>query len=87
MFNFTRLCNGGELKDRIIEKEYFAENEAARYFKQLLLALNYCHSNNIVHRDIKLENFLFMSKDDFSDLKVIDFGLSVILKKGRKQRL
>jgi calcium-dependent protein kinase len=51
------------------------------------MALNYCHSNNIVHRDLKPENFLFVSKDDFSDLKVIDFGLSSILKKGRQQRM
>lgn len=82
-----RLCNGGELFDRIIEKEYFTEDEAARLFKQILMALNYCHSNNIVHRDLKPENFLFVSKDDGSDLKIIDFGLSKIMNGGKLQRM
>lgn len=60
---------------------------AARLFKQILMALNYCHSSNIVHRDLKPENFLFVSKDDASDLKIIDFGLSKIISKGRLQRM
>jgi calcium-dependent protein kinase len=87
VFNPDRLCNGGELFDRIIEKEYFTEDEAARLFKQILMALNYCHSNNIVHRDLKPENFLFVSKDDTSDLKIIDFGLSKIMNGGKLQRM
>jgi len=87
VLNIDRLCNGGELFDRIIEKEYFTEDEAARLFKQILMALNYCHSNNIVHRDLKPENFLFVSKDDTSDLKIIDFGLSKIMNGGKLQRM
>jgi serine/threonine protein kinase len=71
------------LFDRIIQKEYFTEDEAARLFKQILQALNYCHSNNIVHRDLKPENFLFVSSDDSSDLKIIDFGLSKIMNGGK----
>ena len=37
------------------------------------------HKNNVCHRDLKPENFLFDSKDDGSDIKVIDFGLSKIM--------
>lgn len=73
--------------DRIVEKEYFCEQDAAKLFKQILMALNYCHSNNIVHRDLKPENFLFVSKDDSSDLKIIDFGLSKIMNGGKLQRM
>jgi len=39
-----RICSGGELFDRIIEKEYFSEKYAAQVFKQILEAINYCHS-------------------------------------------
>lgn len=71
-------CQGGELFDRIIEKEFFSEKEAARVFKQILLAINYCHNNGVCHRDLKPENFIFASKEDDSDIKIIDFGLSKI---------
>lgn len=69
---------GGELFDRIIEKEYFSEKYAARVFKQILQAINYCHNNGVCHRDLKPENFIFSSKDDEADIKIIDFGLSKI---------
>lgn len=83
----TELCQGGELFDRIIEKEYFDEEQAAHVFRQVLMALNYCHTENIVHRDLKPENFLFMSKENENDLKIIDFGLSKILHAGKLQRM
>lgn len=69
---------GGELFDRIIEKEFFSEKEAARVFKQILQAINYCHNNGVCHRDLKPENFIFATKDNESDIKIIDFGLSKI---------
>ena len=87
MNNFRRLCTGGELFDRIIQEEYFSEEMAAKVFRQILQALNYCHSNNIVHRDLKPENFLFVSQDRDADLKIIDFGLSKIMEGGRLQRM
>lgn len=42
---------------------------------------------NIVHRDLKPENFLFVSESDENDLKIIDFGLSKMLVKGKLQRM
>lgn len=53
-----RLCNGGELFDKITEQTYFSEHEAAKIIKQILSAVNYCHQRNIVHRDLKPENLL-----------------------------
>ena len=70
--------------DRIIEKEYFSEKYAASVFKQILEAINYCHTMNVCHRDLKPENFLYENKDDNSDIKIIDFGLSKILDAGCK---
>ena len=54
----TRLCNGGELFERIAQEEIFSEQDAANVIKQVLSAINYCHSRNIVHRDLKPENLL-----------------------------
>jgi len=66
---------GGELFNRLIERQRFAEQDAAEASWQILLAVNYLHSEGIVHRDLKLENVLYESeKGDY--LKVIDFGFS-----------
>ena len=47
--------------------------------KQILEAVNYLHCHGVCHRDLKLENILLSSMDEFSQLKLIDFGLSKIL--------
>ena len=87
VYLICELCRGGELFDRIIENEFFDEAKAAEIFKQILMALNYCHSMQIVHRDLKPENFLFANKENEADLKIIDFGLSKILNGGKLQRM
>lgn len=73
-------CKGGELFDRIIEKinakHMFSEKQAAAIFKELMSSICYCHSQKICHRDLKPENILFLTQDDKSPIKVIDFGLS-----------
>ena len=42
----------------------------------MISAICYCHSQGICHRDLKPENILFLTKDEDSPIKVIDFGLS-----------
>lgn len=51
----------------------FKESEVKSLTQQLLSALEYIHSNHVVHRDIKLSNLLYNSK---GQLKVADFGLA-----------
>ena len=50
---------------------------ASKIFKEIFLGLKYIHSLNIVHRDIKIENILFDSKENKT--KIIDFSISTIL--------
>ena len=86
----NRLCEGGELFDRIINKGHFSESEARATFLQIMQGLNYCHANKICHRDLKPENFLLLTKEDDSPLKIIDFGLSTTFNEkesvGKKQQ-
>lgn len=86
VYLITEICKGGELFDRIVEKEFYPEPEAAIIFNQILRSVNYIHSMGIAHRDIKPENFLFESKEESATLKIIDFGLSKILEKGEKAK-
>lgn len=53
---------------------------AMNIFKQLTLSVEYCHSKNICHRDIKLENIII---DDELNLKLIDFGFASLASKGK----
>eukprot|EP00529_Nitzschia_sp_RCC80_P008670 CAMPEP_0113505414 /NCGR_PEP_ID=MMETSP0014_2-20120614/35301_1 /TAXON_ID=2857 /ORGANISM="Nitzschia sp." /LENGTH=1148 /DNA_ID=CAMNT_0000400719 /DNA_START=66 /DNA_END=3512 /DNA_ORIENTATION=- /assembly_acc=CAM_ASM_000159 len=81
------LCLGGELFDRLDEQPdyHYTEAECARLVKQMLCAVRYLHSRGIIHRDLKLENFLFSSTEQDSELKLIDFGLSKHFRYGEVQ--
>jgi serine/threonine protein kinase len=69
---------GGLSLHTYIKKQNFKrleDTQAKVIFRQIVEAINYCHSMNIVHRDIKLENILI---DKNKNVKVIDFGFSTI---------
>uniref|UniRef100_A0A7S2A6B0 Calmodulin n=1 Tax=Ditylum brightwellii TaxID=49249 RepID=A0A7S2A6B0_9STRA len=72
------LCLGGELFDRLDDQPdyHYTEGQCARLVKQMLCAVRYIHSKGIIHRDLKLENFLFSDTTQDAALKMIDFGLS-----------
>jgi len=72
------LCSGGELLDKLqSQKDHrYSEHIARQLIYSILSAVRYCHDHYIVHRDLKLENFLFENNSPSSDLKLIDFGLS-----------
>jgi calcium-dependent protein kinase len=76
---------GHDLYKIISLKKYtgFSESDMATIIEQLLKALSFIHSKQIVHRDIKPENILFSNKKDYSTLKLIDFGLATT-KRDRK---
>lgn len=45
---------GGELFDEIVSRGKYNEREAAKMTQKILLAVDYLHSNGIVHRDLKV---------------------------------
>ncbi|CAI9777535.1 unnamed protein product [Fraxinus pennsylvanica] len=66
---------GGELFDRICTAGRFSEDEARYFFQQLISGVSYCHSMQICHRDLKLENTL-LDGSPAPRLKICDFGYS-----------
>lgn len=76
----TELCEGGELYNRIEQKQYYYEMEAKILVCNLLEAVTYIHSKGIMHRDLKPENILLVSKDCDTDIKISDFGLAKMSK-------
>lgn len=73
------LGQQGELFEKI-EPDIGVDTGVAHfYFNQLINAIEFIHSKGVAHRDIKPEN-LILNKD--GDLKITDFGLATIFKKG-----
>ncbi|KAL2906019.1 Calcium-dependent protein kinase 33 [Bienertia sinuspersici] len=73
------LCAGGELFDRIIGKGNYSEKVAASIVRQIVNVVHVCHYMGVMHRDLKPENFLLSSKDESTDLKATDLGLSMFI--------
>lgn len=69
---------GEQLLKKIIRHRTLNETEARKYFLDLLNAVEYCHTHNLVHRDIKIENVLI---DDEDRAILIDFGLANFFEK------
>ncbi|KAJ9543419.1 hypothetical protein OSB04_023126 [Centaurea solstitialis] len=74
---------GGELFNSLA-KGKLKEDAARNYFKQLITAINFCHSRGVYHRDLKPENLLV---DDEGNLKISDFGLSALADTKRQDGL
>lgn len=73
----TECCEGGELYYRLQKRGVYSDADAADAMRQMLRAVACLHSSKIVHRDLKLENFLYVTGES-SQLKLIDFGFARI---------
>uniref|UniRef100_UPI00398E3F8E serine/threonine-protein kinase 33 isoform X2 n=1 Tax=Pristiophorus japonicus TaxID=55135 RepID=UPI00398E3F8E len=79
----TEVCEGGELSTILHRKKHLSEKETRHVIQSLASAIAYLHKNDIVHRDLKLENILVKNNESNSEIdmklniKVTDFGLSV----------
>jgi calcium/calmodulin-dependent protein kinase I len=54
---FDDRVTGGELFDRIVEKGSYTEKDASHLIRQILEAVDYMHSQGVVHRDLKVTHF------------------------------
>lgn len=70
------LCQGGDLLRYVRKRQTVDENIAKVLFKQIIIGIGYLHSQQIMHRDIKLENILI---DNTGTIKIADFGLSKVI--------
>jgi len=83
------LCTGGELLQRLSSRARqqgtgLGEQTVATLVEKMLSAVLYCHHNGVVHRDIKLDNFVFESDSEDAELKLIDFGLAMTVAPGEE---
>ncbi|ETV76553.1 CAMK/CDPK protein kinase, variant 1 [Aphanomyces astaci] len=87
MYMVMQLLPGAELFTHLhVRGRHFTEVEVRKLILCLLRAISYLHSNQITHRDLKLENLLLENETQPTSLKLIDFGLSKFVKKGERMQ-
>lgn len=89
VFESTRHFNmvleysgGGDLLQLVKSRTKLTEPEAAAIFSQILSGLMACHSRQIIHRDVKLDNVLISA--GYTTVKLCDFGVSRMVKEGQR---
>ncbi|EFA86387.1 putative protein kinase [Heterostelium album PN500] len=70
------LVTGGELFDKIVERNSYTEEDASKLVNTLIKVISYLHSKDIVHCDLKPENLLYSDNSENAVIKLCDFGLS-----------
>ena len=67
------LCGGGDMLNYVRKRRWLKEPQAKYFFRRIVEGIQYIHSKNIVHWDIKLDNILLNNQ---GDIKIGDFGVS-----------
>ena len=79
----TELLDGQSLSDFISVRQIFSRSDALKIMLQIAEGLSYVHANGIVHRDLKPGNIMVRWADGMPSIKLLDFGLSLILELGQ----
>lgn len=80
LYLVLEYVEGGELFDLLVERGPLQEQEAVKYFRQIILGTAYCHALGICHRDLKPENLLL---DASLNVKLADFGMAALESNGK----
>ncbi|GEQ71671.1 hypothetical protein JCM33374_g5357 [Metschnikowia sp. JCM 33374] len=80
LYLVLEYVEGGELFDLLVERGPLEEQEAVKYFRQIILGTAYCHALGICHRDLKPENLLL---DGSLNVKLADFGMAALESNGK----
>jgi len=75
LYNVMEYAKGGELTQLINSKEPIPEPQIKNIFKQIYNAVQYIHNKNIIHRDLKTNNIVFLDEEK-THVAIIDFGIS-----------
>ncbi|UMM37249.1 hypothetical protein L5515_009070 [Caenorhabditis briggsae] len=81
LYLVLEYASGGEVFDYLVAHGRMKEKEARAKFRQIVSAVQYLHSKNIIHRDLKAENLLL---DQDMNIKIADFGFSNTFSLGNK---
>ncbi|KAK6505350.1 Cell cycle serine/threonine-protein kinase cdc5/MSD2 [Arthrobotrys musiformis] len=83
VYMILELCNNKSLMDLLRRRKFFTEPEARFFLIQMLGAVKYMHSRNVIHRDLKLGNIFL---DENLNVKIGDFGLAALLIDGTERK-
>ncbi|OMO95979.1 hypothetical protein COLO4_15576 [Corchorus olitorius] len=78
-----RLCEGGNLSDRVSARGGLCtEEDVKAIVTHILSAISFCHLQGVAHRDIKPQNIMFTSEGEDAEMKLIDFGFADFVRLG-----
>ena len=83
----TEFCQEGDLYERLLNKGEYDEKAVAYIMHQIFSAINYCHKNNVINRDLSIENILISEiKEGLPTVKIGYFGTSTLADKNLIQK-
>lgn len=79
---------GGEIFNQCVadREEAFKEKDVQRLMRQILEGVHFLHTHDVIHLDLKPQNILLTSESPLGDIKIVDFGLSRIMKNSEELR-